>query len=362
MNKKIILLAGVLVVLGGAGYWIFLLSPGLAGVAPGQKIAPDPKNATYFIEGKQVKLENGESRVGIEGGTVSATITRYFGNEAVGDFNGDGVDDVAFLLTQDSGGTGIFYYVAALLSGKGGYLGSNAVFLGDRIAPQATEYRGGKIVVNYMDRKMDEPMAEAPSVGVSKYFLVIDNQLREANPIMSEAEARIIAGKSCIKGGEALGSGSRNETTKTWWFDANLNATKPGCNPACVVSEETKTAKIDWRCIGITVPDESTKETLRQQFAVKYPKYAKTISIVLEKGTEDFIRGNVSMDTGVPGGIFFAEKTGGKWQIVFDGNGPIPCNLSKYGIPGDMLSDCAQWLEINAHQDKFRRRTIRKNS
>ncbi len=342
MNKKIILLAVVLVVLGGAGCLIFLLSPEFADVAPGQKRAPDPKNATYFIEGNPVKLENGESRVGIEGGTVSMTITRFFGNEAVGDFNGDGVDDVAFLLTQDSGGTGIFYYVAALLSGKGGYFGSNALFLGDRIAPQATEYRGGNIVVNYLDRKTDEPMADAPSVGMSKYFLVIDNQLREANPIMSEAEARIIAGKSCIKGGEALGPGSRNEITKTWWFDANLNATKPGCHPVCVVSEETKAAEIEWRCIGITVPDESTKETLRQQFALKYPKYAKTISVVLEKGTEDFIRGSLSLDTEVPGGIFFAKKTGGKWEIVFDGKGPIPCGLSKYGIPGDMLSDCAQ--------------------
>ncbi|MCX6758349.1 MAG: hypothetical protein NTX14_01415 [Candidatus Nealsonbacteria bacterium] len=49
MNKKIILLAGVLVVLGGAGCLIFLLSPEFADVAPGQKRAPDPKNATYFF-------------------------------------------------------------------------------------------------------------------------------------------------------------------------------------------------------------------------------------------------------------------------------------------------------------------------
>jgi hypothetical protein len=32
----------------------------------------------------------------------------------------------------------------------------------------------------------------------------------------------------------------------------------------------------------------------------------------------------------------------GGWQIVFDGNGQIPCTLSTYGFPADMLSDCAQ--------------------
>jgi hypothetical protein len=68
---------------------------------------------------------------------------------------------------------------------------------------------------------------------------------------MSEGEARVIAEKMCIKGGEALSTGTYNENSKTWWFDANLNATKPGCNPACVVSDETKTAEINWRCTGL---------------------------------------------------------------------------------------------------------------
>ena len=69
--------------------------------------------------------------------------------------------------------------------------------------------------------------------------------------LLSEAEARVIAEKSCIKGGEVLSSGIYNENSKTWWYDANLNATREGCNPACVVSEETKTAEINWRCTGL---------------------------------------------------------------------------------------------------------------
>lgn len=42
-----------------------------------------------------------------------------------------------------------------------------------------------------------------------------------------------------------------NENTKTWWID--LDAEKEGCNPACVVNEETNTAEINWRCTGVLV-------------------------------------------------------------------------------------------------------------
>jgi hypothetical protein len=74
------------------------------------------------------------------------------------------------------------------------------------------------------------------------------------NSELSEVQARNIAENTCIKGGETLTPGLYNETTRTWWFDANLNATREGCNPACVVSEVTKTAEINWRCTGLVVP------------------------------------------------------------------------------------------------------------
>jgi len=71
---------------------------------------------------------------------------------------------------------------------------------------------------------------------------------------LSQAQARAIAEKICIKAGETLKPGSYNENSKTWWFDANLLSIKQGCNPACVVSEETKTAEINWRCTGLIMP------------------------------------------------------------------------------------------------------------
>jgi hypothetical protein len=40
-----------------------------------------------------------------------------------------------------------------------------------------------------------------------------------------------------------------NEGTGTYWI--NLNLTKEGCNPACVINLETKEAEINWRCTGL---------------------------------------------------------------------------------------------------------------
>jgi hypothetical protein len=77
----------------------------------------------------------------------------------------------------------------------------------------------------------------------------------QTSSLLTEAEARTIAEKSCIKGGEVLKAGVYNENTKTWWYDANLNSTRAGCYPACVVSEATKTAEINWRCTGLEEPN-----------------------------------------------------------------------------------------------------------
>ena len=144
-----------------------------------QKPTVDARNVTYIIEGEEITLVNGRAEKEVLPGSASKIITQYFGNEVKADFNVDGMDDVAFLLTQDSGGTGTFYYLAVALWTENGYKGTNAIFLGDRIAPQTTEFKNGEIIVNYADRKAGESMVVIPSVGISKYFKVVDGGLVE---------------------------------------------------------------------------------------------------------------------------------------------------------------------------------------
>jgi membrane-bound inhibitor of C-type lysozyme len=143
----------------------------------------DYKNISYTIGGKSVKLVNGYAETPAASGSASKIITHYFGNDALGDLNGDGRPDVGFILTQNSGGSGTFYYAVAALQTADGYQGTNAVLLGDRIAPQTDEIRNGQFIVNYADRAVGEPMTAQPSVGVSKYLVVHGTVLKESQPI-----------------------------------------------------------------------------------------------------------------------------------------------------------------------------------
>ncbi len=140
--------------------------------------AEESKNATYFIDGKSYTFLNGRYEEKIENSNSKITI-QYFGNAAKADLNSDGRVDEAFLFTKNDGGSGTFFYVAAALAGTDGFTGTNAILLGDRIAPQSTEMRDGFLIVNFAERKAGEPMTTAPSEGVSKYFKVINNVLTE---------------------------------------------------------------------------------------------------------------------------------------------------------------------------------------
>ncbi|MEI6864380.1 MAG: hypothetical protein WCK46_03425 [Candidatus Adlerbacteria bacterium] len=177
MKNKNTLVAGGLLVVAVVAYVFssgFLL-PAAAPVEPAHTFASDYKNAEYVIEGQEVTLINGESVQEAAPGSATKVVTRYFGNELKTDVDGDGREDVVFLLTQNSGGSGTFYYVVAALNTREGYVGSDGYLLGDRIAPQTTEVsqnprQKNVIVVNYATRAQGEPMSTQPSVGTSAYL------------------------------------------------------------------------------------------------------------------------------------------------------------------------------------------------
>ena len=141
------------------------------------------RDAEYVVEGRRVKLEDGVAETEASLGSASKIVTRYFGNELVTDLDDDGRDDVVFLLTQEPGGSGTFYYVVAALNTERGYVGSEAYLLGDRIAPQTTELSQNQnhknvVVVNYADRAPGEPLTTEPSISKS-VWLKLDPEAKQ---------------------------------------------------------------------------------------------------------------------------------------------------------------------------------------
>lgn len=183
MKKIIIILVGAALLLGG----FFAFNSYIYNEKQADKLPKDFKDATYIIDGEKIKLTQGESEITIPDSN-SKIVTTYFGNEVFTDLDGDGREDVVFLLTQETGGTGFFYYVVGALNTEEGYLGSEALFLGDRIAPQTTEKgKGSIVIINYADRKPGEPFSTQPSVGKS-IWLKLDPQALQFGEVVQNFE------------------------------------------------------------------------------------------------------------------------------------------------------------------------------
>jgi len=144
------------------------------------------KNAEYQSEwpadGK-AKLTDGSYKEKYMPGSATELVIRLSDHHALGDLNGDGAKDAAVVLVSDPGGSGTFCYVTAALNLNGAYSGTNAVLLGDRVAPQNVGIRNGVVVANYADRRPEEPMAVLPSVGKSKYLTLKEGVLAEIKPL-----------------------------------------------------------------------------------------------------------------------------------------------------------------------------------
>lgn len=65
---------------------------------------------------------------------------------ASGDLNGDGADDAVVVLGYNSGGTGTFYHLAAVLNRDGLPEAAGAYFIGDRVIIQQVLVRDGLVV------------------------------------------------------------------------------------------------------------------------------------------------------------------------------------------------------------------------
>jgi heat shock protein HslJ len=211
----------------------------------------DPKNATYSIEGLPVTLVDGNADTTSSDGV--STNTRYFGNELSIDLNADGRMDEVFLVTQETGGSGTFFYLLGALASETGYVGTEGVFIGDRIAPQTTEQgENNTVIVNYADRAKGEPFTTAPSQGKS-LVLKFDTQTKQFGEVVQDFEGEADTSVMSLQ-------------MKTWeWISAELKdgstvtPNNPGKFTLTFTTDGSFSATTDCNAVGGTfVSDEQT--------------------------------------------------------------------------------------------------------
>ena len=135
----------------------------------------DYKNAIYRIDGKDVTLLDGQHTQPAADDSAEQDVTRVIEPPAhvVGKLGGRTA--VAVFLSSQGGGSGTFYYVGlAFNDGRG-----TTFKLGDRIQPIDIAIKGDDLVVGYLDRKPDEPMAVPPTVPRERHFAYMNEQILE---------------------------------------------------------------------------------------------------------------------------------------------------------------------------------------
>ena len=158
----------------GQKLWIPAQAP-----EPGGVTLMDLKNGVYEgIYAEPVQLADGkfEGEPFVEGGASRPTVT--FVSHAFGDLNGDGTTDAAVALVENSGGSGVFWYLAAMINRDGKLFNVATHFLGDRWQVQSMVITDGEIVLDAVTHGPDDPMC-CPTQEVTKRYQLQDDQLVE---------------------------------------------------------------------------------------------------------------------------------------------------------------------------------------
>ncbi len=206
-----------------------------------ESAAKGVENATYTLDGQSITLHDGQAIEQSAPGAAAKVTTILFGEPVTGDMDGDGVDDAGVILVRSGGGSGTFYYAAAAIYRGGAYQGTNAILLGDRIAPQSSDIKRYIYTVNYAERESGDAMTVAPSVGVSKYLSYDGEKLVEAD--RNDDLIRIFTPHP----GETISSplSITGEARGNWYFEASFPVSLVDWDGR-IIAEGVASAQGDW--------------------------------------------------------------------------------------------------------------------
>lgn len=137
-----------------------------------------PMNASFSIEQRKIVLINGHAEQSAMSDPKSKIISQVWGSAEIADVNADGQQDAVLILTQNTGGSGTYYYLAVAIREGNNYQGTAVFLLGDRIQPQDIRIEDNRITVKFLDRLLSEPYSNLPTIPKEK-LLIYDPKAKQ---------------------------------------------------------------------------------------------------------------------------------------------------------------------------------------
>lgn len=134
------------------------------------------KNSTYpsgFTASGRIQLTNGQATQDIAASKLTVQLADQY---AFGDLNGDSLEDAAVVLISNSGGSGTFFDLAAVLNQNGRPNSVAAIQLGDRVQLKSISVAAGLININMIAHGPSDPLC-CPSLEVTQTYQLQGDQL-----------------------------------------------------------------------------------------------------------------------------------------------------------------------------------------
>jgi heat shock protein HslJ len=150
----------------------------------------DIRNAAYQLEDLgAIQLSDGEYKHQYGEGATQADLV---GLETIafGDLDGDGLDDAAVILWWQSGGSGTFKYLAAVLDDDGAPRQAGIEPLGDRVKIESLSVSEGQILLESITHGPDDPMC-CPTQKAALTYRFGGEQLVKVLEETTDAEAPV---------------------------------------------------------------------------------------------------------------------------------------------------------------------------
>ena len=177
---------------------------------PAPDFAAQVRNAQYQLglpdSLRVVQLADGKFEEGAPGGAdyVSVTVTEFM---ARGDLNSDGVDEVAALVAENYGGTGVFVFVVVYAEVNGALVYQTSALVDDRPMLDALRIENGEIFLEAVTHGFEDP-ACCPALKNTRHYRWANGQLimTDYTTFTPDGRPRTITIESPLNGMEVFSS------------------------------------------------------------------------------------------------------------------------------------------------------------